>query len=126
MGNNYYRETKEIAEWLGWRFYEGTNTGEYRAYGDKMYRSFDPYHDIADAFVVVEKLIRKGYEFYLFYKQEDEVNAVFGSNNLCWIAEVREKRDSGYFLMGRVNSEYKCVAIASVIHMVAMRMMGAL
>lgn len=126
MGNNYYRETKEIAEWLGWRFYIGTNTGEFRVYGNNIYMSFDPYRDIADAFKLVDEVIKKGYEFYLFYKHENEINASFGSDNLGWIAEIRENRNDSYFLVGRVNSNYKCDAIAKVIHMTAMREQGVL
>jgi hypothetical protein len=118
------KETFEIAEWLGYEPYVGSGTYTLYARIDGVQFRFEPYQHIEDAFIAVDKVISRGYEVYIFFKQPNEANAMFGSKNLNWVCEIRNMVDGKYKMLFRVSGKDKCSTISLAIHSLAMKEQG--
>ena len=67
--------------------YKSFVTGELFFKTDSCLRTINPFCNMNDCFMFIEMIIKKGYEFYLFFKQPISQNIAFKKIN--WISEIR-------------------------------------
>ena len=86
-----YEAIERLARFFGWRFYEGCVTNSPRiVWNHGLHREFNPFVATDDAFLMVDEIIGKGYEFYLFYKSSENKNNI---TRLEWVSEIRDLKN---------------------------------
>jgi hypothetical protein len=76
------------AEALGFQHYIGSCTGALFAVAENIHREFEPVSDDRAAMLVLDTLISRGFEVYLFYKQPTPDNVTM--KRIRWICEIRK------------------------------------
>ena len=105
---------EKCLKYFGWKYlYTSTVTDEIyiERYGQKLI--FDPFKNIKDAFFLVDELIKTNYEFYLFYKQPNQINSSF--RRVEWIAEIRRDGVIVTFDMASKKEDAICGAIKNAL-----------